>query len=220
MAAKRPLFITFEGGEGAGKSTLMKSLESELLCRGHEVLVTREPGGSQLGDQIRQLLLHSASPIAPKAELLLFLASRAQHLEELIKPALAHGKIVLCDRFNDSTIAYQGMARGLGMQPVHRLCDFVCAETQPDLTFFLDISPEEGLRRRQQVNKEHVAPGEFDRIEKEKLLFHQKVREGLQQLAEQHPERIVLLDAHQPINQVVAQAIEALDHKLEKLKKS
>lgn len=202
----RPLFITCEGGEGAGKTTLMKRLELALQKEGHSVLCTREPGGSLLGEEIRHMLLHrhEEMPISPRAELLLFLAARAQHIEEKIKPALKEGKIVLCDRFNDSTVAYQGYARGLGVDYVQQLCDLVSHDCQPDLTLFLDIPPEIGLQRTLRAQKEATR---VDRIESEKMAFHQRVREGMQELARRYPQRIITLNALQPLEQVFQEAL-------------
>lgn len=213
MMAKRPLFITFEGGEGAGKTTLISSLNKELIQHGYDVVVTREPGGSKLGNYIRQWLLNRDFDFAigTKAELLLFLAARAQHIEELICPALAAGKIVLCDRFNDSTVAYQGVARGLGLDAVQSLCDQVCEDIVPNLTFFIDVEPSEGLRRTRGVNKENSKAGEVDRIESEALAFHQRVRNGMQQLAVHHPQRIFTLDGHRPPAEVLASALHRLN---------
>jgi dTMP kinase len=213
MRDKKPLFITFEGGEGAGKTTLIEKIEHELQERGYDVIKTREPGGSLLGNQIRHWILNrdSSVSISAKAELLLFLAGRAQHLEELIKPALRAGKIILCDRFNDSTIAYQGIARGLGMEFVQDLCEKVCNGTQPNLTFFLDVDPKIGLKRTLKAHKENANIGQFDRIEAEKLEFHQKVRDGLQKLAFQHPERVRILDANQIAEKVFDEALKHLD---------
>jgi dTMP kinase len=213
MMEKRSLFITFEGGEGAGKTTLISSLHKELILRGYDVVVTREPGGSKLGNHIRQWLLNRDFDfnVGTKAELLLFLAARAQHIEELIRPALAAGKIVLCDRFNDSTVAYQGVARGLGLDAVQNLCDLVCDEIVPDLTFFIDVDPAEGLRRTRGVNKENSKAGEVDRIESEALAFHQRVRDGLQQLAARHPQRISSLDGHRPPAEVLSSALHSLN---------
>ena len=213
MTTKCPLFITLEGGEGAGKTTLISSLHQELLQRGYDVVVTREPGGSKLGNHIRQWLLNRDFDftVGTRAELLLFLAARAQHIEELIRPALAAGKIVLCDRFNDSTVAYQGVARGLGLDAVQNLCDLVCDGVVPDLTFFIDVDPVEGLRRTRGVHKENSKVGEFDRIESEALTFHNRVRDGLQQLAARHPQRIHVLDGHRPPADVLASALHALN---------
>ncbi|MBS4168385.1 dTMP kinase [Parachlamydia sp. AcF125] len=196
---KHPCFITFEGGEGAGKTTLIQHVEADLKQLGYDVVSTREPGGSALGNTIRQWLLqqNSKTPISIKAELLLFLAARAQHIEELILPSLAKGKIVLCDRFNDSTIAYQGVARGLGLESVQKLCEFVCASVVPDLTLYLDIDPHLGLARTQQAAKEDAPIGSIDRIESEKLEFHERVRKGFIKLIHQNPERYHVIDASQ-----------------------
>ena len=194
------LFITCEGGEGSGKTTLIHSLEQALLKHGYEVVRTREPGGSALGNQIRECLLHHDFSICTHAELMLFLASRAQHVHELIQPALLASKVVLCDRFNDSTVAYQGIARGLGSDFVQRMCDFVCQDIVPDLTLFLDIDPVEGLNR----TKRRMV--EADRIESERLEFHQKVRHGLQELAGKYAERIRVIDASQSTDYVFNEA--------------
>jgi dTMP kinase len=198
VTMNRALFITLEGGEGAGKTTLIKSLETALKHRGYDVVVTREPGGSHLGEIIREWLLKNKAGhnVGSKAELLLFLAARAQHIEELIDPALKAGKIVLCDRFNDSTIAYQSAARGLESEFVKQLCQWVCESTQPHVTFFLDVDPKIGMQRT--VKRESKkSGGGADRMELEGIQFHQKVREAFVRLAEQEPQRIKRLDASQ-----------------------
>ena len=137
------MFITFEGGEGSGKTTLIVQLRDVLIQQGHAVLVSREPGGTQLGEAIRGWLLKSEYDglIGNMAELLLFLAARAQHLKQVIRPALEHGKIVLCDRFNDSSVVYQGIARKLGKEKVQALCAQACEGIEPDKTFLLDVVP-------------------------------------------------------------------------------
>lgn len=208
-----PLFITCEGGEGSGKSTLIERLAHTLKKRGYDVVTTREPGGIPLGERIRQLLLRTNGneTIGSKAELLLFLAARAQHIDELIKPALDAGKIVLCDRFNDSTVAYQGYARGLGIEAVQRLCNFVCNGIEPDLTLFLDVDPTEGLQRSQRLDKDTSAAGQVDRIEGEQLEFHQRVRQGMRRLVAQFPERMRVIDAHQPQDTVFETALKFLE---------
>lgn len=200
------LFITCEGGEGAGKTTLMQRLEAELQKRGYQVLHTREPGGSRLGEELRQWLLHRdpAMKIGSHAELLLFLAARAQHIEERIKPALEKGVVVLCDRFNDSTIAYQGVARGLGMEYVKQLCHLVCDGVTPNLTFFLDLHPQVGLARAGRVRKSDLMEGEA-------LLFHEKVREGMIELARREPERIQVLDATKSPDEVFEEAMHLVE---------
>lgn len=189
------LFITFEGGEGAGKTTLIEKLEAHLTQRGHQVLKTREPGGTELGEMIRSILLTHKNPISTHAELALFLASRAQHIAEVIQPALAAGKIVLCDRFNDSSIAYQGGARGLGMQGVEKVCSFFTQNKEPHLTFYLDLDPEVGLKRAAQIKEQ-------DRIELEALSFHKKIRESFLKLAQDKPERFRVIDATLPPEKV------------------
>lgn len=204
-------FITIEGGEGAGKSSLMEVLVKAYSAKGETVIKTREPGGTELGNGIRQWLLsHSNLKIDSKAELLLFLAARAQHIDEVIQPALDSGKIVLCDRFNDSTIAYQGMGRGLGVDYVRALCLQVCGKTLPDLTFYLDVDPVVGLQRTKALSKENAGAGQVDRIESEKLAFHQQVRQAFIQFAKEEPGRFAVLDANQPQNKVIAQALSVL----------
>jgi dTMP kinase len=184
-------FITIEGGEGSGKSTLIQRLKSHLSQQGIPVVTTREPGGSALGEAIRDLLLHNKNglSIGATAELLLFLAARAQHLEELIRPALARGKTVICDRFNDSTIAYQGAARNLEPSQIETLCSFVSGTTTPHLTLLLDIDPLIGLERAKKSRQS------MDRLESEQIAFHNRVRDAFRTLAATHPERIILIDA-------------------------
>ncbi len=208
------MLITIEGGEGSGKSTLIEELAQALAQDGKRVLQTREPGGCKLAEEIRDRLLKADSntAIGTEAETLLFLAARAQHVEELIEPALRKGIIVLCDRFNDSTIAYQGDGRGLGGEHVRNLCQIACPHVRPDLTLLLDIEPEEGLIR---ASKEAHTP---DRIEAEELAFHQKVHTGFLRLAAEEPDRIKVVDARLPKEEVFAAAYEhitALLHRSE-----
>jgi len=202
---KPPCFISVEGGEGAGKTTLISKFEGILQSWGLSVVKTREPGGSLLGNELRQWLLnrHKSIKIGAKAELLMFLAARAQHIEEVIAPAIAKGKIVLCDRFNDSTIAYQGVGRGLGLSFVRNLCSSICGETTPDLTFFLDVDPLIGLQRTKRISKENAAAGEWDRMEAEKIEFHQLVRSAFVEIAKAEPERFFSIDASQALPQVI-----------------
>lgn len=182
------LFITFEGGEGAGKTTLITQIAHELTSLGLTVVRAREPGGTELGEQIREILLHKQGHLSPYAELSLFLASRAQHIYEVIGPALKKGYVVLCDRFNDSSIAYQGAARGLGMENVAEFCNFISQGLEPNLTFYLDVAPEAGLARALKDRPQ-------DRIESEALSFHQKIREAYRLLHTKHPKRLQLIDA-------------------------
>ena len=190
------MLITFEGGEGAGKTTLIQRLHIELKSQGKNVLQTRAPGGTQIGSAIRDMLLHIQG-LSSRAELLLFLADRAQHVEEVIAPALKEGRIVLCDRFNDSTLAYQGGARGFDEEWIQKLCAFATDTLQPDLTFYLDIDPEVGLRR---VSRSK------DRIESEKLEFHQKIRAAYLRIAKKEPKRFHVLDASKTPEEVFGSA--------------
>lgn len=204
-------FITLEGGEGAGKTTLLRQLVNFFQHQGYEVVATREPGGTFLGETIRDWLLQERNvSICSQAELLLFLADRAQHIEEKIIPALQEGKVVLCDRFNDSTIAYQGAARGLGMQHVQQLCRMVCQSLVPHCTLFLNVSPEIGLSRSKKSDKTHAPQGKLDRIESETIDFHRKIQKALEDLAKSEPSRIYTIDANQSQEIVYEQAVSAL----------
>jgi dTMP kinase len=213
---RKPLFITFEGGEGSGKTTLINSIEADLLSRGYQVVKTREPGGTPLGDAVRQLLLKRDAKmnICTMSELLLFLTSRAQQLEEIIRPALSAGKIVLCDRFNDSTVAYQGLARNLGLDEVQKTCDFISQNTNPDLTLYLDIDPSEGLKRTRRTVKEEAGLGEMDRIENEKLRFHKAVRQAYKIIAKKYPNRIHTLDGSLDKKTLFAEALKLINSRL------
>ncbi len=203
---QKGLFITFEGGDGAGKSTLIDELYSYLVGCRRNVIQTRAPGGTPVGAKIRQLLLHTHDgPIGERCELLLFLADRAQHVEELIRPALQEGKIVLCDRFNDSTVAYQAQGRGLTAEWVDALCRFACDDLKPDLTFYLDLDPSVGLER---VKKAGVAK---DRIESETLQFHQSIRRAFQEIVQKEPKRCILIDASHTKEEIFNRAKEEID---------
>jgi len=206
-------FITLEGGEGSGKTTLLHQLATFLRERGYAVVTTREPGGTPLGETIRDLVLqhHASLSIDTQAEVLLFLAARAQHIKEKILPALQAGQIVLCDRFNDSTIAYQGGARDLGVPYVQQLCALVCGSVTPQLTLFLDVPPVTGLSRSRSVHKEHAASGELDRIESEALSFHQKIQDVFVFLAQQEPGRMHTIDASQSQDRVREEAISVVE---------
>jgi dTMP kinase len=198
-------FFTFEGGEGAGKTTLIRSLARHFEEQGKTTLVLREPGGTPLGDALRELLLSQTDPVAPYAELCLFLASRAQQIQTHIRPALTAGHIVLCDRYNDSSIVYQGMARGLGMDEVAYMAHYICQGIEPTLTLYLDIPPKEGLARAEERHQK-------DCIEKEPLPFHEKVRQAYLDLHKQHPQRIRLIDATQPRSSVFEHALREIQY--------
>lgn len=199
---KTGLFVTLEGGDGSGKTTLLESLYTHLKQEGHDCIKTRAPGGTALGQKIRHLLLdQNKMTLSQRAEILLFLADRAQHVDEVILPALQSNQIVLCDRFNDSTIAYQGGARGLGEDRVKELCSFACNSIQPDLTFYLDLDPQIGFQRCKKAGMKK------DRIESEPLTFHQKIRATFHEIASLEKQRFRLIDAHRSKEEVLKQAL-------------
>jgi dTMP kinase len=194
------MFITFEGVEGCGKSTQVKRLAEFLAARGKEVLVTREPGGTPVAEKIRAILLDKENQsLHYLTELLLYAASRAQHVQELILPALAAGKTVICDRFFDSTLAYQGYGRDIDRELIYRLNDVATQGVKPDLTFILDIPPEQGLERI----KAKRGSGTLDRLELENLDFHRRVRAGFLALAMREPDRVKVIDGLQHEDQVI-----------------
>jgi dTMP kinase len=190
----KPRFITFEGGEAAGKSTQIEKLGQRLTELGHRVLLTREPGGTPLGESIRHLLKHAPEGrgMAAKTELLLFLASRAELVDKVIVPALEQGSWVLCDRFLDSTMVYQGAGRHQPGEIVERLNAFAVGPHLPDLTLVLDLEPEEARRRLKGRAQPAVS---FDRMEAEPADFYARVRQGYRDLASAHPDRVKILEA-------------------------
>ena len=190
----RGRFITFEGGEGCGKSTQVLRLKERLEREGERVLLTREPGGTPLAESVRSLL-KSDSVDAPcdRAELLLFLAARAQLVRNVIRPALESGAWVVSDRFSDSTLAYQGYGRGLPLDEIRRMNDFACDGLRPDLTLLLDVDPQTSLERR--LGREQRTHTSADRIERAGAEFHARLREGFLTLAAAEPERMVVIDA-------------------------
>ena len=192
------LFITFEGVEGAGKTTQIQLLKAALEASGETVCVTREPGGDPVAEGVRTLLL--STEMSSRAELLLFLASRAQNVERVIRPQLALGNTVICDRFIDSSVAYQGVARELGATTVQELNRFATGCLEPDLTFLLDLDPEVGLSRQSTRN----------RMEAESLAFHRKVREGFLEVAANNPTRFLILDASQSADTLHLQILNAV----------
>lgn len=193
-------FITIEGIEGAGKSTLAEALRQRLISNNLEVVLTREPGGGEIGDLIRDLLLDLGKQMSLRAELLLFEAARAQHVDEVIAPALGRGAIVICDRFADSSIAYQGRARGIEADTITCLNDFATQGLKPNLTILLDLAADAGLARQRSV----------DRISSEGLAFHESVREGYLAIARAEPDRVVVVDAARPFEEVLARTWEAV----------
>ena len=196
------LFITFEGGEGCGKSTQIATLKARLEAMGKTVVQTREPGGTALGESVRNLLQYddAGQGMSPEAELLLFAASRAQHVRELIAPAIAEGQIVLCDRFLDSTTVYQGVARAIDSKKVDTINQFAIGDTNPDLTILIDLPPEIGLAR---VHAR--SDGQLDRMEKEAIEFFQAVRQGYLDLAKSEPKRFLVLDGSQSVEELETQ---------------
>jgi len=201
-------FITIEGVEGAGKTTQAARLAETLRQEGHEVVLTREPGGTDLGRRLRELLLdESALAPTPQTELLLYLADRAEHVGRLIRPSLDEGKTVIADRFSDSMVAYQGHGRGLPIDTVRALDDFARGGIEPELTIVLDLPPEEGLERIR-------ATRSGDRLENEDIEFYRRVRAGFQAIAAEHPDRVVVLDARSDVPEVAAQIADEVRRRL------
>ena len=200
---RHPRFVSLEGGEGAGKTTAINAIRDLLRAQGHEVVLTREPGGTPLAEKIREVLLAPVEEaMDPDTELLLVFAARAQHLAGVIRPALARGAVVLCDRFTDSTYAYQGGGRGLSLERIATLESFVQGELRPDLTLIFDLPVEVGLARAS-------ARGRLDRFELEGRTFFDAVRSAFLKRAKADPARYVLVDAAQPLAQV-QQSLDAL----------
>ena len=202
----RGFFISIEGCEGSGKSSLIALLHEALVQRGMSVYLTREPGGTGLGEKIRALLLHDKEieSFDPRAELLLFLASRAQHVAEIIAPKTQEGITVLCDRYIDSTVAYQGYGRGVDAQAIYQLCTH-CVSRLPDITLCLDVPydiAQQRLKKRQGLNR--------DRMEAESQAFHERVRAGFLELAARHPNRIRVLDGCQSLESLRDQALQII----------
>jgi dTMP kinase len=219
--------VTLEGPDGAGKTTQAALLVEHLRAAGHEVVALREPGGTAIGEQIRSLLIDPRhAELAPRTEMLLFAASRAQLVAEVIGPALARGRIVVCERYLDASLAYQGVARGLGVDLVRAVNDAATGGLRPDLTLLLDLDPETGLRRARSASRvrgtslrDAVASAGTgaegweggDRMERETLAFHARVREGFLALARIEPQRIRVVDARRPVVDVQREITAAVD---------
>ncbi|MCL2149913.1 MAG: dTMP kinase [Dehalococcoidia bacterium] len=201
------MFITFEGGEGSGKSVQSRRLYRRFQSEGLPVLLTREPGGTRLGEAVtRWLKWHTETRLSPVAELLLFNASRAHLISEVIKPALAQGTIVICDRFADSTIAYQGYGRGLATEVIAEMSRLATDGLKPDLTFLLDVTPKLGLERKSKT--------QADRFEQEEAAFHDRVRQGYLALAHAEPTRWYILDGSRPRRKLTELIWEKVNHYL------
>ena len=203
---RRGLFLTLEGGEGSGKSTQARALGSLLESKGHAVTLTREPAGGALGGWVQQLLSQDEPRLQPYSELFLFAAARAQHLAELIRPSLERGEVVICDRFTDSTLAYQGYGRGLSLNHVQAVNDIATEGLTPDLTVLLDVPVDVGLARK-------AGEQGADRIGRESAAFHERVRRGYLAIAAEDPERFLVLDATRPPDETT----EAIWRRLEPL---
>ena len=204
-------FISFEGPDGSGKSTVLKQVVAQIGPRlKTQYLVTREPGGSKIAEKIRQLILDPVNEeMSAKTEALLYAASRSQHVFETVIPALKAGKVVFSDRFVDSSLAYQGAGRDLGIAAVKQINDFATSKIEPDLTIFLDVKPQIGLDR---IAQERA--GQEDRLEQEKLIFHQKVYRGYQEVNQAYPKRIVVVNANKPLNLVVEDCVKIIANRL------
>ncbi|CAM3187745.1 dTMP kinase [Staphylococcus argensis] len=203
-------FITFEGPEGSGKTTVLHEIAQRLESEGWEVIVTREPGGVKTGEDIRKILLEGEA-IDDRSEALLFAASRREHLVNKVLPSLREGKIVLCDRYIDSSLAYQGYARGIGVEEVRSINEFAINGLYPDLTLYLDIRAAVGIQR---INDNQRAQ---NRLDQEKLDFHEKVVEGYRQIIHNEPNRFAVINAEQSIEEVVNSAYESIIKYLEKI---
>lgn len=204
-------FITFEGTEGSGKSTLIATLAERLQAKGYKVVSTREPGGIDISEQIRSILLNpNHTHLEARTEALLYAAARRQHLVERVAPALAEGAIVLCDRFIDSSLVYQGVARGLGIEDILNINTFAIGEYMPNLTVYVDLEPEKGLERISQNSSREV-----NRLDKEDLSFHKKVHEGYISLLTLFPERIEKIDGDCTREELVQRVEEVLQRRLQ-----
>jgi len=214
MRVRRGLFITIEGPEGAGKTTQAKRLVASLRQR-HDVLYTREPGGTPVGERIRALLLEEGHrEMSPQTEMLLFAASRAQLVSEILAPALDAGRLVVSERYADASLAYQGYARGLGVEVVRRVTEVATQGVVPDLTVMLDIQPAVGLERARQAEGKEGRRGRGDRLEQEDLAFFTRVREGFLTIATEERARVRLIDGDRTPEAVHADVVRAVDELL------
>lgn len=192
-------FITFEGGECSGKTTIIKELAKEFEKKGIDFITTREPGGIKISEEIRNIILDvNNTMMAPEVEALLYAASRMQHLKERVIPAVNEGKIILCDRYLDSSLAYQGYARGLGMDAVLKANSFAL-DYLPDLTIYIDVEPKVALKRMENIDR----LGKKDRLDSEGIKFHEMVYKGYQEVIKMYPDRIMVVDGNQSLDDVI-----------------
>ena len=204
---KRGIFISFEGVEGAGKSTQAKLLAEYIAKLGYLIVLTREPGGTPIAEHIREILLEPGNTdMTDITEILLYLASRSQHVRQLILPALSEGKVVICERFSDATFAYQGYARGFDLNSLEQMNEIATGGLKPDLTIFLDLEAEDGLSRKSE--------DDLDRLESESIDFHRRVRKGYFAIARKSPQRVKVIDARGSIEDVHLRVKECIDQRL------
>lgn len=207
---EKGIFVTFEGIEGSGKSTQAKILAEKLQKEGFKTITTFEPGDTELGKKIREILLSPSLVINPLSELLLYFADRVQHVSEIINPYILEGYIVISDRFTDSTLAYQGYGRGISLELINNLNKFLLDEFKPEVTILLDLPAELGLARNRNINKN-------DKFELENISFHNKVREGFLKLAAKEPERFIIVDATKTVREIASEIYEKIRQRLKNL---
>lgn len=201
------IFITMEGPDGSGKTTQIDLLKKYLEHRGYDIVIAREPGGTTIGEAIREIILNpDYKEMGHMTELLLYASARAQLVNQVIKPALAEGKAVICDRFVESSAVYQGIGRGLGVDTVYEVNNFALGDVKPKLTIFMDLDAEDGIKRKKKQ-------AELDRMEQEDLSFHKRVVEGYRQLAKLYPERIVPINATLPIDEIHSMIVQEVERR-------
>ena len=201
------IFITMEGPDGSGKTTQIDLLKKYLEHRGYDIVIAREPGGTTIGEAIREIILNpDYKEMGHMTELLLYASARAQLVNQVIKPALAEGKAVICDRFVESSAVYQGIGRGLGVATVYVIISFALGDVKPKLTIFMDLDAEDGIKRKKKQ-------AELDRMEQEDLSFHKRVVEGYRQLAKLYPERIVPINATLPIDEIHSMIVQEVEQR-------
>ncbi|HMS44847.1 MAG TPA: dTMP kinase [Alphaproteobacteria bacterium] len=214
MTQSRGVFITFEGGEGAGKSTQASLLATALEQKGYAVIKTREPGGVSIAERIRDILVNQPNPLNPISQLLLLNVARLEHLNNLIIPSIKQGKIVICDRFYDSTMAYQGYGQGISIEQIKLVHQFVSGSFMPDITFILDIGIEESVKRvinRSKISQKTISKDYFESLGRD---FHQRVRNGFHQITQDNPHRCLLLKADVEANELHLTILSLLKEKL------